>query len=193
MKTELTLELERLIYRETHKMGVFGCFEVTIGWFGKERVDYITYDTKGVWRCYEIKISKSDFKSKAANSFLGHFNYYVMPEELYEQVKQDIAHNIGVYARSNKGYFRMVKRPKRCQLGVDEQILKNSLIRSLARDANKLRKSNNPRLIDDYKREISALDRRNRDLHQRIRDLSQEIYELRHPERIKTLGGNGDD
>ena len=71
----------------TNKRGVFCCYEVTIGWYGKERVDYLTYDTNGVWRCYEIKVSKSDFYSKSHNTFLGHFNYYVMPEELYEQVK----------------------------------------------------------------------------------------------------------
>jgi hypothetical protein len=28
-------------------MGVFGCFEVTIGFHGRERVDYMTLDTKG--------------------------------------------------------------------------------------------------------------------------------------------------
>ncbi len=83
-KTELTLTLEREIWRATNKQGVFGCFEVTIGWFGNERVDYLTYDTKGTWRCYEIKISKTDFRSKAKNTFIGHYNYYVMPQELYE-------------------------------------------------------------------------------------------------------------
>lgn len=55
-KTEETLLIENSIYRETNCQGVFGCFEVTIGWFGKERVDYMTYDTKGIWRCYEIKV-----------------------------------------------------------------------------------------------------------------------------------------
>jgi len=55
-KTEETLLIENSIYREANRQGVFGCFEVTIGWFGKERVDYMTYDTKGIWRCYEIKV-----------------------------------------------------------------------------------------------------------------------------------------
>ncbi|MEX5522935.1 hypothetical protein [Bacillus cereus] len=36
-KTEVTNEMERQIYAATKKQGVFGCFEVTIGWFGKER------------------------------------------------------------------------------------------------------------------------------------------------------------
>jgi hypothetical protein len=35
-KTEQTLALEREIRKATVKQGVFGCFEVTIGWFGNE-------------------------------------------------------------------------------------------------------------------------------------------------------------
>lgn len=34
-KTEVTIELEKAIYSETRKQGTFGCFEVTIGWFGR--------------------------------------------------------------------------------------------------------------------------------------------------------------
>ena len=51
MKTEETKRLEMAIWNATNKQGVFGCFEVTIGWFGKERVDYMTFDTKGDFRC----------------------------------------------------------------------------------------------------------------------------------------------
>ncbi|MEJ9149089.1 hypothetical protein P4520_28825, partial [Bacillus thuringiensis] len=94
-KTELTTKMERQIYAATNKQGVFGCFEVTIGWFGKERVDYLTLDTKGIWRCYEIKVSVSDFRSKANKTFCGHYNYYVIPEELYEKVKDEIPSHIG--------------------------------------------------------------------------------------------------
>ncbi|MEM5647809.1 hypothetical protein AAHH72_29540 [Bacillus cereus] len=96
-KTEVTTEMERQIYAATKKQGVFGCFEVKIGWFGKERVDYLTLDTKGIWRCYEVKVSVSDFRSKANKTFCGHYNYYVMPRELYEKVKGEIPSHIGVY------------------------------------------------------------------------------------------------
>lgn len=65
-KTDKTLDLERRLWFATNKTGVFGCFEVTIGFGGRERVDYLTYDTKGVWRCYEIKVSKEDFYLKIA-------------------------------------------------------------------------------------------------------------------------------
>lgn len=78
MKTAETVALEKSIRRVTRKTGVFGCYEVTIGFCGRERVDYMTYDTKGVFRCYEIKVSKADFHSAAAKSFVGHYNYYVL-------------------------------------------------------------------------------------------------------------------
>lgn len=130
--------LERVIWSATNKMGTFGCFEVTIGWFGKERVDYMTFDTKNTWRCFEIKVSQADFRSKAHNTFCGHFNYYVMPKELYEKVKHEIPPHIGVYV-GNKyyPYVECIKKPKRQELIEDEQVLKNSMIRSLSRDAQK--------------------------------------------------------
>lgn len=171
-KTEVTLEMERAIYKATNKMGVFGCLEVTIGYFGKERVDYITYDTKGTWRCFEIKVSKADFHSKAYNTFIGHFNYYVMPKELYEEVKNEIPDHIGVYIGGT-----LVKRPKRQPLGEDEQVLKNSLIRSLARDAEKLQKSENP----DYTNRMNRLINNERKEKERYRtqywNLMREVQE----------------
>lgn len=151
MKTKKTLKLEQDIYNATKKVGVFGCFEVTIGFFGKERVDYMTYDTKGIFRCYEIKVSKSDFHSNAKLSFVGHYNYYVLTRKLYEEVKDEIPDWVGVYVGEN-----LVKSPKKQD--IDEKVykyrrtingrsseitipykemLKESIIRSLYRDANK--------------------------------------------------------
>ncbi|MED2035320.1 hypothetical protein P4V74_29530, partial [Bacillus thuringiensis] len=148
-KTEVTTEMERQIYAATKKQGVFGCFEVTIGWFGKERVDYLTLDTKGIWRCYEVKVSVSDFRSKASKTFCGHYNYYVMPRELYEKVKSEIPSHIGVYIG---GWLE--KRAKKQDLAVEEDILKASLIRSLSREADKLIKSDNPSTVESLQRQI---------------------------------------
>lgn len=150
-KSELTKELEKEIWLATAKQGVFGCFEVTIGWFGAERVDYITYDTNGIWRCYEIKVSKADFHSQAHNTFVGHYNYYVFPSrELYEQVKDAIPRHVGVYIRRN-----CYKKAKRQELGVDEQILKDSLIRSLYREFEKQLKSESRAVVDSLHRQIN--------------------------------------
>ena len=65
MKTDLTRQAEKCLWHETNRMGVFGCFEVTIGWSGTERVDYITYSTDNTIRCYEIKVRLTRELTKA--------------------------------------------------------------------------------------------------------------------------------
>lgn len=155
---------------------MFGCFEVTIGWFGYERVDYITYDTKGIWRCYEIKVSKSDFYSKAKKTFVGHFNYFVMPKDLYEEVKHDIPAHIGVYTEHNY----CLKKAKRKELGEDEQVLKNSLIRSLAREADKVFKSGNPTVVDGMNQRLRRMEQE--------KDKYREMYNSLYREACEKFG-----
>lgn len=151
MKTKQTKKLERKIRKATHKTGVFQCFEVTIGFKGTERVDFMTYDTKGIFRCYEIKVSKADFHSNAAKSFVGHYNYYVLTRELYNQVKDEIPDWVGVYIgdycvkkakkQDLSGREYKMRRSVNCKSTVVttpwEEMLKDSMIRSLYRDADK--------------------------------------------------------
>jgi hypothetical protein len=132
----------------------------------------MTYDTKGVFRCYEVKVSKSDFHSQAHNTFLGHYNYYVMPTELYEKVEAEKPSHIGVYVNGC-----CVKNPKRQQLTVDVQTLKDSLIRSLSREVEKHIKSENPHIVDRLnqminrlERELKASVREYSDLYKRVRE-----------------------
>jgi len=132
------------------KMGTFLAFEVTIGFNGKERVDMLSYNTKGEWRSYEIKVSKSDFHSKCKNSFISNFNYYVMPKELYEQVKDEIPKHIGVYIGNYS-----IKKAKRQELQIDEDILKSSMIRSLYREVEKQFKSGDENLVTKLNRSVS--------------------------------------
>ncbi len=176
MKTEATVSLEKAIRRATRKNGVFGCFEVTIGFFGKERVDYMTYDTKGIFRCYEIKATKADFHSGAAKSFVGHYNYYVLTRELYNQVREEIPDWIGVYvgeccAKKAKKQD-LSGREYKIRRSIDgrsaevstpwEDMLKESMIRSLYRDSDKLLLSMDEHYIGRLKSQIDAT-RRERD------------------------------
>lgn len=176
-KTDLTIELEKQIWKHTKKsMGVFGCFEVTIGWYGKERVDYMTYDTKGIWRCYEIKVSKADFNSKAKVSFIGYYNYYVMPEELFEQVKDEIPSYIGVYVSKGR-YLTSVKNARKQELGVDEQILKDSMIRSLYRESERVISSNDQTVVERLRKQVvRAESKANRD-YQKHTDLQRKVID----------------
>ncbi|MBJ8108983.1 hypothetical protein JDS99_04800 [Bacillus cereus group sp. N6] len=149
-------------------MGVFGCFEVTIGFNGNERVDYMTYDTKGVWRCYEIKVSLADFRSKAKKTFCGHFNYFVMPKELFEKVKDEIPSHVGVYVNG-----MCVKKAKKQKLLVEEKVLKDSLIRSLSRESDKLFQSASPAIVSSLRRQLSSTRKELDDYRKRYRELKK--------------------
>ena len=59
---------------------------------------------KGDFYCYEVKSSVEDFHSKNGHNFIGDFNYYVMPEEVYEKVKNEIPYFVGVYVPESKHY-----------------------------------------------------------------------------------------
>ena len=142
MKTQKTLDIENALASHTKHNRIFGCFEVTIGWYGQERVDYLTMDYDYAWRCHEIKISKSDFYSRAKKTFCGHYNYYVMPLELFEIVKGDIPTHIGVKCLDKYGCIESVKRAKRQDVSPDiEKVLLASMIRSLCREIDKLEKN----------------------------------------------------
>lgn len=133
-----TVAIELLALRDLWKQSVFVCPEVTVGWFGKERADIMSIDIYQTVRCYEIKVTKSDFYSKANNSFVGHFNYYIMPMELYEKVQSDVPDHVGVMI-PEPGYRNLcsVKKAKKQELKAELDVLKMSILRSLARDAHK--------------------------------------------------------
>lgn len=58
---------------------------------------------------YEIKVSKQDFHSSHGHNFCGHMNFYVMPMNLYKEVKPEIPDNVGVIAFLKNGSLRKVK------------------------------------------------------------------------------------
>lgn len=106
------------------------------------RVDYMKFKPlnntvsgieKGDFYCYEVKSSVEDFHSKNGHNFIGDFNYYIMPEEVYAAVGPEIPHAIGVYCPDGtelrsvkKAYRRDRERP------VSEMLL--MMFRSAARD-----------------------------------------------------------
>lgn len=70
---------------------------------------------KGDFYCYEVKSSVEDFSSKNGHNFLGDFNYYVMPEEVYEKVKNKIPHSVGVLVPTDDMHrtLKTIKKAKR--------------------------------------------------------------------------------
>jgi hypothetical protein len=70
---------------------------------------------KGDFYCYEVKSCAADFNSKNGHNFIGDFNYYVMPRELYEQVKDRIPYKVGVLmpASNSDDELESIKNAKR--------------------------------------------------------------------------------
>lgn len=175
-KTQITKNLELEIFQAIQKLNTFCCLEVTIGNSGKERVDMLSYDTfKNTFRCFEIKTSLSDFYSSAKKTFLGHYNYYVVTPELYEQIKTDVPDNIGIYVGSV-----CKKKAKRKELSEEWiKLLQNSMIRSLNRDATKF-------LLQDSENE---LEKKNREINELRREVSN--YRAKYQEMLSIYEKNG--
>ena len=125
-RPQITAKLSTLL--ETHidphsDPRVYWAREVTFDYSTDHsiRVDYMVFKPrnntvsgieKGDFYCYEVKSSVEDFKSKNGHNFIGDFNYYVMPMEVYEVVKQQIPYNIGVFVPEYNN-LRCEKKAKR--------------------------------------------------------------------------------
>lgn len=182
MKTKETLELESALMEDTIEWRKFGVPEVTIGWYGRKRVDFMSADTKGIIRCYEIKVTESDFHSKNGHNFVGNCNYYVMPKELWEQVKDEIPAHVGVLVGKE---LKSVKKCKFVNLSESEKHkMALYLCRSLAREVKKTYRSENKDELARLERQIDKLKRANSSYRNDIRLLNREIKELERKARI---------
>lgn len=110
----------------------------------------LTAEHQFEWRCYELKASKADFRSKAKLSFIGHYNYFVLPEALFEKVKTEIPSHIGAMVyhhylsaedQTLPGYFTIEKKPQKQALLVTEQELLFRLITAQAREVGKAKQT----------------------------------------------------
>lgn len=155
MKTKLTLALEKTLYYYCRENGATPVEEVTMP-DDAGIVDTLSYqelpDFSIEWRCYELKVTKSDFHSKAKLSFVGHYNYFVLPLKLYQAVADEIPAGIGVliYRPFDKamlatatetpvapGYLTVARPPRRQELQVPESQLTARFIASQGREVNK--------------------------------------------------------
>lgn len=146
MKTDLTRMAEKCLWHHTNKMGTFGCFEVTLGFGGDERVDFMTYETDNTIRCYEIKVTMADLKSEAALTFVGDYNYLVVTEDLWAAICEDDnlawkLYGAGMYVFSPdapRPTLRNVKKARKCNVDMGTRCtVLESMIRSLNREVSK--------------------------------------------------------
>lgn len=106
------------------------------------RVDYMKFKPvnnsvsgieKGDFYCYEIKSSVEDFRSKNGHNFIGDYNYYIMPHDVYIKVSMEIPYKVGVYCPNGRE-LRSVKKARRAdrEKPLTEMLL--MMFRSAARD-----------------------------------------------------------
>lgn len=150
MKTQRTKDLERLLAKRFNDRNDFYVFECTYGWYGHEIVDCIMYNCQREVHCFEIKQSLQDFHSKNKLSFFGNKNYFVMPYELYEKVKEELNDSflgIGVlvpiktpkYGEKEYVYdvydqLLCIRQARRQELKADKEVILSSMLRSMQRD-----------------------------------------------------------
>lgn len=144
-----TKEIEYIAYNHLWKKGWYGCFEVAaprelVNKYHRERVDLLTYETTGIFRCYEIKNSVSDFRSSCKWSFWAEYNYFILNSDIYNTIKDEIPDGIGVWLvykpKGSKGWMECVKKPKRKEPLCSQESLMFALMQGLSREYKKYRK-----------------------------------------------------
>lgn len=121
------------------------------------RVDYMKFEPKnntvsgiekGDFYCYEVKSCIEDFHSKHGHNFIGDFNYYIMPKDVYAAVSLEIPNYVGVFVPSEGVLFgemllrsssalRSVKKAKRRNRDRPASEMLLMMFRSAARDRAK--------------------------------------------------------
>lgn len=107
-KTIETETLEYLVYDYLFLRRGLSCaleVQVPIG----ARADFVGIDKKNQITVVEIKTTRQDFRSDSGHNFIGNKNYYALPEELYEEVKNEIPNHVGVLINDNyySSYYKI--------------------------------------------------------------------------------------
>ena len=157
MKRSETIIIESVLYQDLFGTNPslakeYGTTEITIQFLKKKKelVDFMSYDArKDIFRCYEIKVSMNDFRSKAAKSWYGNYNYLVLSRDLYmqqslENWKEPVPKHVGIIfvnVDAEYKHKKVVKRPEYIDVPKEEkELLKRSLIRTLFYQNDKNRK-----------------------------------------------------
>lgn len=128
-RPEITEELSEALERHIdphNDTRIYWAKEVTFDYATSHaiRVDYMQFKPlsntvsgieKGDFCCYEVKSSVEDFHSKNGHNFIGDYNYYVMPLDVYEKVKKELPFDVGVFVPSKDPWrpLESVKKAKR--------------------------------------------------------------------------------
>ena len=156
-KSDLTKKIEHELIKTLSDKGMAESFvgnEVAINHKAMnytKNVDILEYDRKNdEFICYEIKITKADFKSENGHNFVGNKNYYVIPSDLLDFTKDKLKNQtkVGIITfnqQENRSYcyFETKKRCKKTQYSMDfglRSILMYNLMKALHRDIKKYKR-----------------------------------------------------
>ncbi|MBE6035622.1 MAG: hypothetical protein E7222_13135 [Clostridiales bacterium] len=121
----------------------YGTTEVTLNVFGitegRELVDFLSWNPKkDIYKCYEIKVTMSDFHSDAKKSWYGNYNYLVISKELYleqtlDEWKCEVPSDVGIIVINlNTLKKETVKKASKRDISLEiRMMLKDSLLRTL--------------------------------------------------------------
>ena len=141
-KRQETLDIETALEQMCREKRIYGCKEVTIGFphqkMGNEICDFVTMDSKGTFRCYEIKVSLADLQSSAKKSWYGMYNYLVITKELADKVED---------------WDKFLSK----EIGILRNILQESFIRTLYNKMEKYRSIADGRAEAKLKKELNEL------------------------------------
>lgn len=167
MKRKETLEIENMLKKMTHDKRIYGCEEITIGFHnsghGNEIVDFATMDSKGIIRCYEIKVTLQDLKSKAKKSWYGDYNYLITTREVYEKIddwSEFLPDGVGLwvaYAGVKEWHYDSMIKAKKMKIEGASIMMKESMVRSLYFKMEKYRSCADLDAFKKMKKEISHL------------------------------------
>lgn len=195
-KRNETLEIEKALADMCEEKRLYGCEEITIGFvnagYGNEIVDFMTMDSKGILRCYEIKVTLQDLKSKAKKSWHGHFNYLVVSSDLYRKVsdwKEYLPDGVGLiraYPQKHGSSWGLecVHNPKKQQITDDmNTMLKESIVRSMYYKMLKFKDSQSIEKMKKLQQEQRYWEKQYREEQKDFREISRKVRKF---ERIKS-------
>ena len=190
MKTQETLEIEDQLRKMCRKKRLYGCKEVTIGFYnsghGNEICDFMTMDSKGIVKCYEIKVTLTDLRSHAKKSWYGHYNYLVISPDLYKKIDEwdsEIPADVGIIVHYTSE-MESVRRAKKRELSTEEEIMvKESLIRSMYYKMDKYYRIADRSLLKDAKKAIKSWKTAYEKERKNYLDLYEKFAEMRRKVR----------
>lgn len=190
MKRKETLELESALTKDTANKRIYGCEEITIGFYnsghGNEIVDFMTMDSKGIIKCYELKVTLQDLKSKAKKSWYGHYNYLVTTKELYDKIEnwddyipRDVGIIIGGMGFRGEPCLENRRKPKKQNISKEqEMMLKESMVRSIYWKMRKYQNAQNLEIHKKLKQELNAANKEKNRYYERAVQAERIIDEI---------------